>query len=71
MEGSYISKVQHDGRVMIDEEGVTAAAYTVMALCESAMPPEEEMEFTVDRPFAFVITNNEDLPLFAGVVNQV
>ncbi|MBE5955936.1 MAG: serpin family protein [Lachnospiraceae bacterium] len=65
----FLSKVNHDTRVAIDEEGVTAAAYTVMILCGSAMP-EEEVDFTVDRPFLFVITNPNGLPLFAGIVNQ-
>ncbi len=67
-----VSKAQHDARVKIDEKGVEAAAYTViMAYATSARPPEEEMDFIVDRPFAFVITSDDDLPLFAGVVNEV
>ena len=54
-----------------DEEGVTAAAYTVMLMCGAGMPPMEEMDFILDRPFLFVITSRDNLPLFAGVVNQV
>ena len=65
----FLSKINHDTRVAIDEEGVTAAAYTVMSLCGSAMP-EEEVDFILDRPFLFVITNPNGLPLFAGIVNQ-
>jgi len=65
----FLSKVNHDTRVAIDEEGVTAAAYTVMSLCGSAMP-KEEVDFILDRPFLFVITNPNGLPLFAGIVNQ-
>ena len=67
----WLDSVDHAARVAIDEEGVTAAAYTVMMMCGSAMPPEEEMDFTLDRPFLFVITSRDGLPLFAGVVNQV
>ena len=67
----YLSKVEHAARVKIDEEGVTAAAYTVMALCGAGMPPSDEIEFTVDRPFIFVITSDDGLPLFIGVVNQI
>jgi serine protease inhibitor len=66
----YLSKVEHSARVTMDEEGVTAAAYTVMALCGSAMPPQDEINFVVDRPFIFVITSDDGLPLFIGVVNQ-
>lgn len=32
---------------------------------------DEEVDFTVDRPFIFVITNQDSLPLFTGVVNQL
>ena len=66
----YLSKVQHGVRVAIDEEGVTAAAYTVLPMCGSSMPPEDEIDFVLDRPFIFVITSEDGLPLFAGVINQ-
>ena len=66
----YLSKVQHGVRVAIDEEGVTAAAYTVLPMCGSSMPPEDEIDFVIDRPFIFVITGEDGLPLFAGVINQ-
>lgn len=66
----YVSDTLHGVRVAIDEEGVTAAAYTVMKEAGSAMPPEEEMDFVLDRPFLFAITSNDGLPLFVGVVNN-
>ena len=68
--GVYLGKVTHAARVAIDEEGVTAAAYTIMMYTGSAMPPEEEVYFTLDRPFLFVITSGDGLPLFVGIVNQ-
>lgn len=67
---SWLSKVEHGARVAIDEEGVVAAAYTVMMRAGAAMPPEDEIDFVVDRPFLFVITGRDGLPLFVGVVNQ-
>ena len=66
----WLDKVQHGVRVAIDEEGVTAAAYTEMRLCGSAMPPEDEVVFVLDRPFLYVIMGADNLPLFIGVVNQ-
>lgn len=66
----FLSKAQHAARVTIDEEGVIAAAYTVMMAAGSAMPPDEEIDFTVDRPFIFAITGADGLPLFVGVVNN-
>ena len=56
--------------VAIDEEGVTAAAYTVMMTCGAARPPEDEIDFTLDRPFLFLVTSQDNLPLFTGVVEQ-
>lgn len=67
---AYVDQVSHAARVKIDEEGVEAAAYTVFAACGAAQPPEEEIDFVLDRPFLFVITSRDGLPLFAGVVNN-
>lgn len=67
---AWIDKVEHGARVKIDEEGVTAAAYTAMLMCGAAMPPKEEMDFVLDRPFLFAITGADGLPLFVGIVNQ-
>ncbi len=68
---AWISAVNQATRVAIDEKGVTAASYIEIPGAGAAMPPEEVIDFIVDRPFIFVITNRYDLPLFAGVVNQV
>ena len=65
-----ISKVEHGVRVSIDEEGVVASAFTVEPLAGSAPPSEEIIDFILDRPFIFVITSEDGLPLFTGVVNQ-
>ncbi len=69
-EGVFVSQASHAARVMVDEEGCIAAAYTVMAAAGGAMPPEEQMDFILDRPFIFVITSDSGLPLFAGIVKQ-
>lgn len=66
----YVGKAQHAARVMIDEEGCTAASYVDLMLAGAAPPPDEIVDFTLDRPFLFAITGNSDLPLFLGVVNQ-
>ena len=70
MDGLFVSQTAHGARVAIDEEGCTAAAYTVMMACGAAEPPEEEIDFVLDRPFVFAITGEDGLPLFIGVVNQ-
>ncbi|MBR3950112.1 MAG: hypothetical protein IKJ84_05495 [Oscillospiraceae bacterium] len=66
---AWLDKVQHAARVMIDEEGISAAAYTAMMVAGAALPPEDEVDFILDRPFLFVITSHDNLPLFAGIVN--
>ena len=65
-----ISSAEHTARVIIDEEGVTAAAYTELRLAGAAAPPEDEIDFVLNRPFIFVITGEDALPLFIGVVNN-
>lgn len=69
-DGIFISEMSHGVRVKIDEEGVCAAAYSVIIGAGSAAPPDEEVYFTLDRPFAFVISLDNATPLFAGVVNN-
>ena len=46
-----------------------AAAYIEFPGAGSPMPPEEIIDFILDRPFLFVISN-DNIPLFAGVVNE-
>ena len=67
----YVSKANHATRVKINEEGVEATAYTVMMLeVGSAAVQNNEIDFTLDRPFIFAITNHDNLPLFLGIINQ-
>ena len=33
-------------------------------------PLAEEMDFVLDRPFLFAITESDGLPLFVGAVNR-
>ncbi len=39
-DGGYVTSISHAARVGIDEEGVTAAAYTVILRAGAGMPPE-------------------------------
>ena len=64
-----LSQANHAARVVIDEEGCTAVAFTVMAASGAAAPPDDEVDFVLDRPFIFCITGDSGLPLFVGTVN--
>ena len=66
----YISAVNQSARVEIDEKGVKAAAYIELPGAGAAQPPEEIIDFVLDRPFVFVISKG-NLPLFTGVVNNL
>lgn len=63
----YVSAVLHQGFIAVDEEGTEAAAATAVVMTtESAVVSEE---FTVDRPFLFVIHDlDHGAPLFVGRV---
>ena len=65
-----VTDATHAARVAIDEEGCVAAAFTVMLACGAARPPEEQMDFVLNRPFLFVINGQDGQPLFIGIVNQ-
>lgn len=66
----YLTGVNQATRVAVDEEGVTAASYIELPGAGAAMPPEEIIDFVLDRPFLFVISNRYGVPLFSGVVNR-
>lgn len=67
----YLSQADHAARLIIDEEGVTAAAYTLMEEAGAARPPEEEVDFRLDRPFLTMVTSQDGLLLFAGIVCDI
>lgn len=68
---AVLSSVQQAARVMVDEEGCTAAAYTILAVNATAAPETPPpFEMNLNRPFLFVITGAQNLPLFVGIVNQ-
>ena len=64
----WLQDVNQAVRVAIDEEGVTAAAFTEN-IPGAAPPPEDIIDFVLDRPFLFVI-ERAGVPLFVGVVND-
>ena len=65
-----VSRIEQDARVKIDRYGCEAAAFTVVDMTEGFLDPNGLVNFTLDRPFVFAITNAAGLPLFVGVVNQ-
>jgi serine protease inhibitor len=68
-EAMYVDFFNQAVRVKIDEKGVTGTAYTEIGLPMSGPPPENIVDFLVDRPFLFVV-EKDNIPLFTGVVNE-
>ena len=66
----FLSSASHAARVAIDEEGCTAASFTMMRYYGAMMPPEEYVDFVLDRPFVFAVTSADGMPLFVGIVNE-
>ena len=68
--GAFLDSMVHGARVTVDEKGCKAAAFTMM-LCGATAAPLDEIDFTLDRPFVFIINGYDGLPLFVGVVNNL
>lgn len=66
----FVTGAEQSTRVSIDEEGVVAASRTIFFGAGAAEPPEEIIDFILDRPFVFLIAGAEGQILFAGVVNR-
>ena len=68
---AYLDEAKHAARVTVDEEGVEAAAYTVMLANPTSQGGADlVVDFIADRPFIFAITGEGGALLFAGVVNN-
>lgn len=69
---TFVGKIEHNARVIIDEEGCKAAAFTVLpGLGAAGVQDMEIIDFILDKPFIFIIETDVGQPLFVGVVNNV
>ena len=68
-----VSKVQQGTHIAVDEEGVEAAAYTLMDMVMAGVPDEDPpvIEMNLNRPFLYLITAHDGSPLFLGVVRNL
>lgn len=64
----FISLVKQETFVGINENGVEAAAYTLVEATGGCAPAESEIcELNFDRPFLFGIISDTGVPLFLGI----
>lgn len=63
---AYISEIQQQTYISIDEVGVEASAFTQINY-HGAAPPEDRADMILDRPFIYGITTSNGSLLFIGV----
>ncbi|MBP5581403.1 MAG: hypothetical protein J6X85_06415 [Ruminococcus sp.] len=67
-----IGYVIHKTFIDLDENGTKAAAATLVAMQDKAMPMAPEKEVVFDRPFVYCIFDvDTSLPVFIGVLNSL
>ncbi len=68
----YVGDARHKAVIEVDEKGTEAAAVTVIEVRVTSLAPgPEPFELIADRPFFFVIHDDEtDTVLFAGAVHD-
>lgn len=68
----HIGYVKHKTFIDLDENGTKAAAATIVATKDNAMPRTPENEIVFDRPFVYCIFDTDTyIPVFIGVLNSL
>lgn len=67
----YISQIFQDSFIELNEDGIEAAAATVVVEAPTSAPPADEpIELRFDEPFVYLIEDQSGLPLFIGTLSQ-
>ena len=53
--------------IQFDEKGVEAAAATIIGIYTTSVGPVYPIDFVLDRPFMYYITDNMNNVIFMGV----
>lgn len=61
-----LSVLQQHARLILNEEGVEAAAITISADGTSLRQSEEKIDFALNRPFLYAVMSEQGIPLFIG-----
>ena len=67
--GLFISGIEHDARIMIDEDGCRAVAATMTSIGYGE--PIFYDQIVLDRPYIVEIVSESGLPIFVGIVNNI
>jgi len=64
-----VSDIRHAAALKTDEEGLEAAAFTIIEMEEAVSVVEtKQIEFRCDRPFFFILTGDDGSILMSGTV---
>ena len=66
---SYLSRFKQASRLIADEEGIRGVSFTFADVRPQAMMPNEVV-LIFNRPFLFLLMSADNLPLYAGIVNE-
>ena len=71
-EGLKVSDIIQESFIEVSENGTKAGSSSAVVLKDSAPAPQDFEELKFDRPFVFMIVENEsNLPLFIGTVKSI
>lgn len=66
-----VTQIDHEATIQIDEKGCEAAAYTMISVGATCAPDEvEDVEFKLDRPFYYYVSDYNGTPVFSGIIND-
>ena len=61
-----VSVLQQYARLIMNEDGIEAAAITISLDGAALRPPENEIDFTLNQPFLYAVMSETSIPLFIG-----
>lgn len=69
----YVSNTMHKAAIDFNKDGVEAAAVTIIEGSKSTGidPDAKQIDFFLDQPFIYSITDANGIPLFVGIVTNV
>lgn len=65
-----LSSLDQYSRLIMNEDGVEAASIIVSDTGMFQLPSEEELDFTLNRPFLFAVSSETNIPLFFGAYQK-
>lgn len=66
----YVSFIKQTAGIELNEEGVKAAAVTSTGIKCTSIEPGKEITMILNRPFIYIIYDNNNVPLFIGIVQN-